>query len=275
MNNRGVCNDAGRSVSDLGAGGVDLVAMGDSCAFCADVCVGKDIPFDLSGLAETADWFDAAPDLAMVLDLPGDKAIKLGLALAQKEFRPAPLIDGSPGPGVNGLGEAWVESEPLPAATSGTAVDMRRLLRGLCQGTRVLRELKLAADASPVFLLDASRLAGGRPINDGVFDNRWKTFAQDFPSARFLQERGIRRVMLVQEQAAQPQEDLSHVLLRWQEAGIRLEVCGIAENGPVRELHVTRPSHFRALWQRALAILGLRRAASGGFGNWPHSTGGG
>jgi hypothetical protein len=62
--------------------------------FAQMICVGKDIPFDLSGLAETADRFDAAPDLAMVLDLPGDKAIKLGLALAQKEFRPVPLIDG-------------------------------------------------------------------------------------------------------------------------------------------------------------------------------------
>ena len=243
--------------------------------FAQMVCVDSDILVDLSGFAEIADRFDAAPALAMVLDLPGDEAIKLGLALAQKGFRPVPLIDGSPGPGVNGLGGAWMESEPLPAATSGTAVDMRCLLRGLCQGTRVLRELRLAADTSPVFLLDASRLAEGRPVNDGVFDNRWKTFAQDFPSARFLQERGIRRVTLVQEQAAQPQEDLSHVLLRWQEAGIRLEVCGIAENEAVRELMVKRPSHFRALWQRALAMLGLRRGASGGFGNWPHSTGGG
>jgi len=107
------------------------------------------------------------------------------------------------------------------------------------------------------------------------FDNRWKTFPQDYPSARFLLERGIRRVVLVQEYAGQPQEDLSHVLLRWQEAGIRLEVYGTKADGPLRELSVRQPSHFRALWQRALAVLGLRRGAWGGFGGWPHGTGGG
>jgi hypothetical protein len=243
--------------------------------FAQMVCLDSDTPLDLAGFAEIAGRFAAAPDLAMVLDLPGDEAIKLGLALGRRGCRPVPLIDGSPGPGVNGLGGAWMENEPLPAAALGTAVDMRRLLRGLCQGTHILRELRLAPEASPVFLLDASRLAEGRPVNDGAFDNRWKTFAQDFPSARFLEERGIRRVILVQEHAAQPQEDLAHVLLRWQEAGIRLEVWGITENGPARELRVRRPSHFRALWQRWLAMLGLQRGASGGFGNWPHSTGGG
>jgi len=81
--------------------------------------------------------------------------------------------------------------------------------------------------------------------------------------------------MLIQESAGQPQEDLSHVLLRWQELGIRLEVYGANVGGPPHELLVNRPSHFRALWQRALALLGLRRGAFGGFGDWPHGAGGG
>jgi len=38
---------------------------------------------------------------------------------------------------------------------------------------------------------------------------------------------------------------------------------------------IKRPSQFRALWYRTLALLGLRRAPAGGFGAWPHSSSGG
>jgi hypothetical protein len=211
----------------------------------------------------------------VVVDLPGVDAMKLGLALALKGFRPVPVIDGSPGPGVTGLGGSWMDSAPSHAEFSGIAVDMRQVLRAICRGASVLRDLKIARDASPVFLLDAMRTAEERTIGDDVFDNRWKRFAQDYPSGRFLWEHGIRRVVLVQQWAGQPQEDLSHALLRWQQVGICLEVCGTIDGNGLRQLSVNRPSQFRALWQRALAILGLRRGASGGFGNWPHGSGGG
>jgi hypothetical protein len=208
-----------------------------------------------------------------VIDLPGEISIKLGLAMAGRGFRPVPVLDGSPGPGVTGLGGVWMEGT-VEMGTSGTAVDMRKTLRWLCRGAALLRDLQIAPNASPVFLLDAGRMAAGQPVSQKTFDNRWKTFPQDYPSARFLQEHGIRQVILIQEQMGQPQEDLSHVLLRWQEAGIRLEMCGTIADGTWRELIVSRPSHFRALWQRALAVLGLRRGEWGGFGGWPHGTGG-
>lgn len=243
--------------------------------FAQMVCA--DLGGEFSDLLESegvAAGFLPAPDLAMVVDLPGREAIHLGLALAQRGFRPVPVIDGSPGPGVSGLGGSWMD-QGGELGPSGTAVDMRQLLRGLCKGATLLKSLTIAANASPVFVLDAMRLAEGRPIGEGVFDNRWKTFPQDYPSARFLQERGVARVVVIQARAVQPQEDLSHVLLRWQEGGIRLETYGTTEGGLPRALYVNRPSAFRALWQRALAMFGLRRGAFGGFGDWPHGTGGG
>ena len=243
--------------------------------FAQMICADMDTPPELSEMEGVSAFFEPSTDLAIVVDLPGMEAMKLGLALARKGFRPVPVIDGSPGPGVTGIGGSWMDSAPLQAEFSGTAVDMRQVLRAICRGASILRGLKIAVDASPVFLLDAMRMAEGRLIGDEVFDNRWKTFPQDYPSGRFLWEHGIRRVVLVQRRAGQPQEDLSHVLLRWQEAGIRLEVYGTTGGGELRELSVNRPSHFRALWQRALAILGLRHGAFGGFGNWPHGSGGG
>jgi len=242
--------------------------------FAQMVCVDSATPPDLSEAMRIAAQFDRSSELAIVVDLPGGEAIGLGLALGQRGFRPVPVIDGSPGPAVSGLTGTGMDQGTL-AAPFRVAVDMKELLRGLCLGASWLRDLTIEPDASPVFLLDATRLAEGRSIGREVFDNRWKTFPQDYPSARFLLERGIRRVILIKEQVGQPQEDLAHVLLRWQEGGIRLEVYGTRNGGRPRDLAVSKPAHFRALWQRALAIFGLQRGAYGGFRNWPHGTGGG
>src|SRR5262249_54254717 len=163
-----------------------------------------------------------AGGLAIVVDLPGGDAIRLGLALAFRGFRPVPVINGSPGP------FPIVASYPDTADTMPQnrlhtiAVDMRELLRGLCSGAVLLKGLTIPGDARPVFLLDAARMAEGREIGPEMFDNRWKTLPQDFPSGRMLLETGIRRVLLVQQVIGQPKEDLAHVLLRWQEAGISI-----------------------------------------------------
>lgn len=243
--------------------------------FAQMVCLNAELPNDVPLLERLANGFDHAPDLALVVDLPGGEAIRFGLALALRGFRPVPVLDGSPGPNfISTGGDLFTEEAPL-SSSSAPAVDMRSILRGLRTGAALLRTLTISPNASPAFLLDANRMAGNQPVRPEAYDNRWKTFPQDYPSARFLLERGIRRVVLVQEYAEQPQEDLSHVLLRWQEAGIRLEVCRTKTDGQRRELSVNQPSHFRALWQRVLALFGLRRGAFGGFGDWPHGTGGG
>jgi hypothetical protein len=110
-----------------------------------------------------------------------------------------------------------------------------------------------------------------------LFDNRWTVFPQDFPSARFLLERGIKRVVLVHANAnAQPQEDLAHVLLRWQEAGLEIFGKTQADKELPVKITVTRPSRFRFVWYRALVLLGFRRSSVGGFGAFlAQSSGGG
>jgi hypothetical protein len=243
--------------------------------FAQMVCLNPEPPYDISALERLAKGFDHSPDLALVVDLPGGEAIRFALSLALRGFRPVPVIDGSPGPDFIGAsGDLFAETAPR-SSLSAPSVDMREILRGICVGAALLRTVVIPSNASPAFVLDANRMAGHQPIRPGAFDNRWKTFPQDYPSAQFLLQHGVRQVVLVQQRAGQPQEDLSHVLLRWQEAGIRLEVYGVNAGESLRALTVSQPSHFRALWQRALATLGLRRGAFGGFGDWPHGTGGG
>jgi hypothetical protein len=164
---------------------------------------------------------------------------------------------------------------PKPANVSPQSIvvlDMSSLVREICVGTAFLKKLTFASGAPPVFILDALRLRGTNPIRDDMFDNRWMVFPQDFPSARFLVERKIKRVTLVQAEKTQPSEDLSHVLLRWQEAGIEILAKTNGDVGAPSGITVSRPSRFKASWYRALAIMGLRRSSVGGFGSFIPET---
>jgi hypothetical protein len=202
---------------------------------------------------EDFSWFPpSVPDrVAIVLDLPGARSVRLGVHLAMtRGFRPVPAINTSPGP------------SEFSSGSKLCVVDMRALIQALFASTPCVQALRLPDDAPPVFLLDNARTLGTSSADEGMFDNRWMVFPQDFPSGAFLKNHGIEAVLLLQEHDAPPQEDLCHVLLRWQEAGIR--IIG-RDGGPIR---VSRPSRFRALWYRALAIMGLRRNSAGGFGSY-------
>jgi hypothetical protein len=155
----------------------------------------------------------ATPDLAVVLDLPSAVAVKAGLALAEAGFRPVPLFNGARGPtSLNIGGTALVDNDPI--------------LTWLLLGTGTLASCQLPDDAPPAFLLDSRRQPPAMNASPGRFDNRWIVFPQDFPSANFLRSQGITRVLLVQPDAQRPpQEDLAHVLCRWQEAGLQLSVA--------------------------------------------------
>src|SRR5690242_6320869 len=71
------------------------------------------------------------------------------------------------------------------------------------------------------------------------------------------------------------QEDLAHVLLRWQDAGIRILAVGPGDTQP-RPFTAKKPSWFRRVWYRAIVVAGLRRNNAGGFGGViPKASGGG
>lgn len=188
---------------------------------------------------------DARANAALVLDLPGEEALLLGLALAQRGFRPVPVFNATHG--------------------AKAVIDVARIGRWLAPGAELLEAARLPPDAPPAFLLDADRRRKSRP-GPGEWDNRWLAFPQDFPSATFLRSRGIAEAVLVQRGASEPQEDLTHVLLPWQQAGIRMRAIDLAGAGASTELRVRTPSRFRRAWYRALAAFGLRRSNVGGFG---------
>lgn len=178
----------------------------------------------------------------LILDLPGKEGVEEGLALARLGYRPVPLYNGVLG--------------PIPSMV--TRAD--KIAKALQLASRELSTLTLRKEAPPVFLLDSNRMrpSGTMP---GKFDNRWCVFPQDMPSAAFLAENRIHKIIL---HAASLQNDLSHILRRYQEKGIK--IYQYTGKGPIKEIEVVKPSRFKSLLYRFSVILGLRRNAAGGFG---------
>lgn len=212
---------------------------------------GPDAP-EAPGAPREPGSFDIGPIdswAAVVVDMPGPRSVEIGLGLARAGYRPVPLFN----------------TAHHPAAI----VPVSEILRRLHEGEPEIRGLMLPAEAPPAFLLDARRLDPALDAAPGRFDNRWAVFPQDFPSASFLLSRGIRQVIVLQNETLQsrPRLDLAHVLLRWREAGIDLYVQDPdGQQAPV-PLRVDRPSSFRSLFYRALTLAGLRRNSAGGFGS--------
>jgi hypothetical protein len=190
-------------------------------------------------------------DTALILDLPAEEGVAESLLLAEMGYRPVPLY--------NGVFEKYEYA---------TVVAVRDLARALYVGAITLHTTHIRADAPPVFMLDSLRMRGAAK-SPGTYDNRWSIFAQDMPSAAFLLKQGINKVLVrTKEEEVNPtariQDDLTHVLRRYQDAGIKiLHTDGRNE---IRETIVSTPSHFKSLFYRFQVSFGLRRNSAGGFG---------
>ena len=180
---------------------------------------------------------------ALFVDLPGKSGVLEGLALAELGYRPVPLYNGVYG-----------------ANKSSMTVDVTEIAEALYQGAEQLASMALRPDAPPVFLLDENRMKG-RARQPGKYDNRWCVFPQDLPSASYFLEHGIRQIYV---RTGRIQNDLAHILMRYQEKGIK--IFHITEAGTPKMISVVRPSHFGSFLYRFQTMLGLKRNAAGGFG---------
>jgi hypothetical protein len=200
-----------------------------------------------------ASWAPDPSETAVIVNLDGADSVMMGLALGRRGYRPVPLFNGNDGP------------SPL--------IDMGPLRMALASAAPTLSGLGLADAASPAFLIDGRRQAP-RP-SPGKFDNRWLVFPQDVPSANLLLSKGIRRVIVCQLGQSLA-EDLCHVLLRWQQAGIAIQVRDVQTAAGPTDVVVKQPKRFRSILYRLLAVAGLRRNSAGGFGSVvPQASSGG
>lgn len=207
--------------------------------------------------------------VAIVVNLPGAESVLMGNALAERGYRPVLLFNAIPIPGGQPVLDPFTRGNVA-------AVDVLPTISALRQGAERLAGLSIAPDAPPAFLLDENRQGDGCTMLPDEFDNRSVCFTTDFPSANFLLAQGVQRALLVQKARLTLQSDLAHVLCRWQEGGIALEIVRVDIPAQRERLEIPKPSWYGAMFQRALMALGLRRARGGGFGAWiPESSAGG
>ena len=190
---------------------------------------------------------DIEASSVVIVDLPGAEAVQAGLRLAERGFCPVPLFNGTTG--------------------RSPAIDVQPIARALVAGAESLKLRAIAPAAPPAFLLDSRRRGDGVALTPGVYDNRWVTLPQDFPSGALLLSRGLRSATLLQRGGVSVPADLAHVLRRWQEQGIRLRAIDITTGQVADGITVPKPSGFRLAWYAMIALLGLRRSNVGGFGS--------
>jgi hypothetical protein len=196
-------------------------------------------PMDIPEL----EWIQSMDRQTMIIvDLPGESGVIESLGLARLGYRPVPLYNG-----VDGRAPSMI-------------VQVSDIATALFKGVDQLMSFHVRAEAPPAFMLDSNRMRGGGKM-PGTYDNRWCVFPQDMPSAAFLAKEGIRKIIV---RSAAIQNDLSHILHRYQDAGIEIYLCTGKE---AEKIPVVKPSKYKSLSYRFMTILGLTRNGAGGFGS--------
>jgi hypothetical protein len=226
-----------------------------SFSFISDTAVLPSAPrmppaWDVTGLPT------ARENVALVLDLPGGEAVRLGMTFLAAGFRPVPLYNALP----------WVEGSGfLLSNDHPPVVNMIDVVEALRAATPDLAKAQLPDDAPPAFMLDANRRRAMGPALPGSFDNRSISFPTDFPSANFLLGSGIPRAVVILGDR-ELESDLAHTLRQWQDAGIHIELKRLDQPEPPRTIQVVKPAWYRSVFHRALELLHFRKSALGGFG---------
>jgi hypothetical protein len=152
-------------------------------------------------------------DSMFIVDLRGAASVGFGYGLSGAAREPVALV-----PTFNN----WpAENEMVPAEeTLAAMVEMPP--RAQQPGD---------ANARPVFLLDAWRLAyKDADVDESVTDNRYMLTSADFPSAEQLRARGIARIVYVVESRGDDtheEDDLNELFLAYEEAGIEIDILDL------------------------------------------------
>jgi hypothetical protein len=189
-------------------------------------------------------WLAAQP-AAVMIDLPGPRAIDTALALGRRGFRPVFSINAS--------------------SAREEVVDMQPILALLIEGARFASSLPLGAAAPPAFILDSRRDGDGRQAPPGAFDNRWTIFPGDLPSGEQLRSAGIGAVMIVHHRDAL-HEDMEAIAWSYQRAGLEVRLADVRDHR-VSVLSGAPPGWISRLFASLRRRILLRREWDGSYGH--------
>lgn len=204
-------------------------------------------------------------DAALLVELAGECGVETGVSLARSGYRPIPLYNACP----YELNDADAGLSPI----APSVIDVVPIMRALERETSTLKAIGLKGSAPPAFLLDANRKNAGFSPEMGWFDNRSIIRESDLPTADFLKQNGIRKVVVIRA-GHDLQSDLQAVLLSWQDAGLAIAKQTSGAAWSPLEFAVPRLSVLKQWWNKFLLRFGYRLNSSGSFGRFVHGSGG-
>lgn len=140
-------------------------------------------------------------DTAIFVDLLSTEGIEEGIALAKLGFRPIPLYNGTESQ--DGV-ESIINNDEIEGA--------------IIWGAKELSNIELDNMAPPAFLLDFNRLERRRR-DVSVFDNSWDIYYQDVPTADYLLNNKIKKIIV---RSPILNKDLKRILYGYQKKGIQI-----------------------------------------------------
>lgn len=149
---------------------------------------------------------DSWKNAAVIVDLPGDESVEIGLALAKLGYRPIPIYNGT------------IEQENARAT-----VDNQTVGAALLHGAKVLEQIKIEDEALPAFLLDKNRLNRFK-LDISVFDNSWDVYPQDIPSADYFLKNGVKEIIVISNSLSR---DLKAIFRKFRKKNIRIRLINI------------------------------------------------
>jgi len=212
--------------------------------------------------------------VVMLVDAPGSEGVAIGLSAAASGYRPIPLYNAVP------FVVAYPQGEILSVVTIGTpkpmsapaAVDLIPTMASLYSGAEKLSSLNLPQSAPPAFLLDSNRAGSGPFQQPGSLDNRSFVSPLDLPTAAFLNNESIDRLVLVQT-GVKTQPDLLLILIEWQREGIQIFLQAPWQPWNPQPLKLKPPSLPARLLHQLTMALAYQRNRSGEFGRIVRSSG--
>lgn len=145
---------------------------------------------------------DKWKNAAVIVDLPGDESVEVGLALAKLGYRPIPIYNGT-----------------IEQKNARATVDNQTIGAALIWGAEVLKQIEITDEALPVFLLDKNRLNRFK-LDASIFDNSWDVYPQDLPSADYFLKNGIKKIIVISDSLA---KDLKEIFKKFKKKNI--EIC--------------------------------------------------
>jgi len=149
---------------------------------------------------------DSWKNAAVIVDLPGDESVEIGLALAKLGYRPIPIYNGT------------IEQENARAT-----VDNQTVGAALLHGAKVLEQIEIEDEALPAFLLDKNRLNRFK-LDISVFDNSWDVYSQDIPSADYFIKNGVKEIIVISNSLSR---DLKAIFRKFRKKNIRIRLINI------------------------------------------------